>query len=133
MLKFRHILGATLATGLFAAAAPAQAPSFAMLSGLEKGQWSLTERGKSDSAKSVCLGDATQLLQLEHKGAQCSRYPIRDTAGEVTVHYTCGRQGFGRTTIRMETPRLVQINTQGTNNGSPFSYDYEARKTGSCG
>lgn len=133
MLKFRHILGATIATGLFAVAAPAQAPSFAMLGTLEKGQWSLTERGSSAPAKSVCLGDATQLLQLEHKGAQCSRYSIRDTAGEVTVHYTCGRQGHGRTTVRKETPRLVQIDTQGINNGAPFSYGYEARRVGSCG
>lgn len=133
MLKFSHVLGAALVTGLFAVAAPAQAPSLAMLNGLEKGQWSLTERGQSGAGKSVCLGDPTQFLQLEHKGAQCSRYTIRDTAGEVTVHYTCGRQGHGRTTVRMETPRLVQIDTQGINNGAPFSYGYEARKTGSCG
>lgn len=132
MLKVSHFLGAVIATGLFAAAAPAQAPSFAMLGSLEKGQWTLTERGKSGPAKSVCLGDATQLLQLEHKGQQCSRYTIRDTAGEVTVHYTCSKQGHGRTTVRKETPRLIQINTQGISNGQPFSYDYEGRKGGSC-
>lgn len=123
----------TVTAGLLAAAAPAQAPSFAMLGTLEKGQWSLVERGGSGATKNICLGDATQLLQTEHRGAQCSRYTIRDEAGEVTVHYTCGgKTGHGRTTVRKETPRLIQVDTQGIANGQPFSFAYEGRRTGGC-
>lgn len=125
-------LGVAFAMGLVAVSAPAQAPSLTMLGTLEKGKWTLTERGQSSPAKTVCLGDASQLLQTEHKGAQCSRYTIRDSAGEVTVHYTCGKQGHGRTTVRKETARLVQIDTQGILNGAPFSYGYEARQGGTC-
>ena len=128
-MKLRYGLATLAAAGLFAAAAPAQAP-FAMLSGLEKGRWTLIERGGAN--RSLCLGDASQLLQIMHPGAQCSRYTIVDTAGEVTVHYTCGRGGHGRTTIRMETPRLVQVGTQGMAGGQPFSHDFEARRTGGC-
>ncbi len=128
-MKLRYLISLPFAVGLFAASAPAQAPSFAMLGTLEKGQWSLVERGSSTPAKTLCLGDATQMLQTEHPGAQCSRYTIRDDEGQITVHYTCGRQGHGKTTIRKETPRLVQIDTQGMVGGQPFSYGYEARKT----
>ncbi len=132
IMKPRYLIGLTAAAGLMAVAAPAQAPSFAMLGTLEKGQWSLVERGQGGASKNICLGDATQLLQTEHPGAQCSRYTIRDGADEVTVHYTCGKQGHGRTTVRKETPRLVQIDTQGIRNGQPFSFAYEARKGGGC-
>ena len=128
-MKARFLVGFTLGTALLAVAAPAQAPSFAMLGTLEKGQWTLVERGETGAAKTLCLGDATQMLQTEHKGAQCSRYTIRDDAGQITVHYTCGKQGHGKTTVRKETARLVQIDTQGMVNGQPFSFGYEARKT----
>jgi hypothetical protein len=50
----------------------------------------------------------------------------------VTVHYTCPGSGHGRTTIRKETNRLVQIDTQGIASGSPFSRTFEARRGGSC-
>ena len=70
IMKPRYLIGLTVAAGLMAVAAPAQAPSFAMLGTLEKGQWSLVERGQSGAAKNICLGDATQLLQTEHPGVQ---------------------------------------------------------------
>ncbi len=128
-MKLRYLATFPATVALFAAGAPAQAPSFAMLGTLEKGQWTLVERGDGGSRKTLCLGDATQMLQTEHSGAQCSRYTIRDDAEQVTVHYTCGRQGHGKTTVRKETARLVQIDTQGMLNGQPFSFGYEARKT----
>ena len=59
-------------------------------------------------------------------------WDVDDGADEVTVHYTCGKQGHGRTTVRKETPRLVQVDTQGIRNGQPFSFAYEARKGGGC-
>lgn len=121
------------ASGLAAATAvPAQAPSLAMLDQLEKGRWQLTERGEPTAVQSLCLGDARRLIQIQHPRAGCSRYIIEDTPTSVTVHYTCPGAGHGRTTIRNETNRLVQIDTQGIADGKPFSQAIEARRTGGC-
>jgi hypothetical protein len=115
-----------------ATAVPAQAPSLAMLDRLEKGSWQLRERGKDAVVQTVCVGDARRMIQVYHPGATCSRYVIEDTPNSVTVHYTCPGAGHGRTTIRSETNRLVQIDTQGIAEGRPFSQAIEARRTGGC-
>jgi hypothetical protein len=130
-MKRGLILSGMLALG-FAVAAPAQAPALAMLNTLEKGSWALKERGSTAAAKTICLGDAKQLIQVRHPQAACSRYIISDSADEVTVHYTCGGSGHGRTTIRRETNRLVQIDTQGMASGMPFSSALEARRISAC-
>lgn len=123
------IAGAALAA---ATAVPAQTPSLAMLDRLEKGSWQLRERGKDGVALTMCLGDARRMIQLEHPRANCSRYIIEDRPNSVTVHYTCPGAGHGRTTIRSETNRLVQIDTQGIAEGRPFSQAFEARRSGPC-
>ena len=111
----------------------AQAPGLAMLGTLERGQWQLRDRDEALApVRNLCLGDARLLLQLRHERAQCSRYVIEDEARSVTIHYTCPGAGHGRTTIRKETSRLVQIDTQGIANGAPFSIAYEARRIGPC-
>lgn len=115
-----------------ARAVPAQAPTLAMLDRLEKGSWQLRERGKDAVLQTVCLGDARRLIQVYHPRATCSRYVIEDTPTSVTVHYTCPGAGHGRTTIRSETNRLVQIDTQGIADGKPFSQAIEARRAGGC-
>lgn len=129
-LRFAGWLVVATAAGLPAAA---QSPGLAMLSTLERGQWQLRDRDDATApARHLCLGDARQLLQLQHDRAQCSRYVIEDQPRSVTVHYTCPGAGHGRTTIRKETGRLVQIDTQGIVNGAPFSMAYEARRIGQC-
>jgi len=40
--------------------------------------------------------------------------------------------GRGRTILRVETPRLVQIDSQGLHYGAPFALRAQARKTGPC-
>jgi hypothetical protein len=125
------LAGATLALA-GTAAVPAQAPSLAMLDRLEKGRWQLSERGKSDVLQSMCLGDARRMIQIYHPRSGCSRYVIEDKPDTVTVHYTCPGAGHGRTTIRAETNRLVQIDTQGIAAGKPFSQAIEARRIGAC-
>jgi hypothetical protein len=109
----------------------AQAPGLTMLGELERGSWQVRDRADG-ATRAVCLGDPRQLLQLRHPRGDCSRYVITDTAAEVTVHYTCPGAGHGRTTIRRETNRLVQIDTQGIVGGAPFSDAYEARRMGPC-
>lgn len=115
-----------------ASAVPAQAPSLAMLDRLEKGSWQLRERGQDAVVQTICVGDARRMIQVYHPRATCSRYIIEDTPNSVTVHYTCPGAGHGRTTIRSETNRLVQIDTQGIADGKPFSQAIEARRAGGC-
>jgi len=122
-----------LALGLAGAGAvPAQAPSLAMLDRLEKGSWQLRERGSDAVVQTICVGDARRMIQIYHPRGTCSRYVIEDTPSAVTVHYTCPGAGHGRTTIRSETNRLVQIDTQGIAEGKPFSQAIEARRAGAC-
>ena len=128
---FRCLLGACALAG--ATAVPAQAPSLAMLDGREKGSWQLRERGSDAVLQTVCVGDARRMIQIQHPRSNCSRYIIEDTPNSVTVHYTCPGAGHGRTTIRAETNRLVQVDTQGIADGKPFSQAYEARRSGACG
>ncbi len=128
--QFRWPLAVLALAG--ASAVPAQAPSLAMLDTLEKGSWQLRERGKDNVVQTICVGDARRMIQIEHPRATCSRYIIEDTPKSVTVHYTCPGAGHGRTSIRNETNRLVQIDTQGIADGKPFSQSIEARRTGPC-
>jgi hypothetical protein len=129
----RRLTSWTAVAFLASLPAAAQAPSLAMLGTLERGQWQLRDRDDGTApVRALCLGDPQVLLQLRHDRAQCSRYVIEDAPRSVTVHYTCPGMGHGRTTIRKETSRLVQIDTQGISNGAPFSVAYEARRTGAC-
>ncbi len=134
MAIFSSLLRCTVAAAAFAAATavPAQAPTLTMLDGLEKGSWQLRERGKDTVLQTMCLGDARRMIQIYHPRNNCSRYIIEDTPGSVTVHYTCPGAGHGRTSIRSETNRLVQIDTQGIADGEPFSQTIEARRAGPC-
>ncbi len=134
MAIFFPILRCTLAASAVAGATavPAQAPSLAMLDRLEKGSWQLRERGSDAVLQTVCVGDARRMIQVQHPRANCSRYIIEDTPNSVTVHYTCPGAGHGRTSIRSETNRLVQIDTQGIADGKPFSQAIEARRAGPC-
>lgn len=114
------------------AAAPAAAPSLSALSALEKGQWDLRVREPGGETRKLCLGDARQLLQTQHPKLQCKQFVIEDSATQVSVSYDCGAAGNGRTDLRVETPRLVQIQSQGVANGAPFSFSLEGRRAGVC-
>lgn len=115
----------------FALPALAQSDSFAMLTSLTKGEWTITFRDGSPARK-VCLRDGMELIQIRHTGSNCSRYVVEDGPSKVTVQYTCRGNGYGRTNIRRETASLVQIQSQGIAGGLPFQFDAEARRTGTC-
>lgn len=119
---------------LVAIALPAhgQKSSLAMLDQIERGGWELRERGGDGSVRNICLDSARRLIQFRHPGLACRNVVVDDAADHVTVQYTCPGQGFGRTQIRRETGKLIQIDTQGIVNGLPFSYSAEGRRTGDC-
>ena len=135
-MKLRHmsraaLFGLALCIGL-TAASPAVAPQLAVLAQVEPGQWQLRETGTSAPPRAMCVADPAMLLQLGHPGASCSRFVIADTAGSATVHYTCPGAGHGRTTLSIETPRVLHVATQGIAGGLPFDHDFEARRLGAC-
>ena len=112
-----------------------KAPNVNALRGLERGQWELRERGveaRSRKPRRICLDDPSRLLQLRHNNGDCRRYVVDDSADHAVVTYECKGAGTGRTDLRVETPRLVQIDSQGIADGAPFSMSIEGRRTGDC-
>jgi hypothetical protein len=122
---------AGLTFGTVVAPAVAEAPELAMLDGLARGTWVLHSRGDGAHGR-ICVHSGRELIQIHHRNKQCSHYVVDDKPDLVTVQYTCPGEGYGRTTIRRETPRLVQIDSQGIDNGMPFHIHAEARRAGEC-
>ena len=122
-----------MAAAMVDAASPleAQAPELAMLDSLSKGAWNLRIRDDG-SQQRICVRDGREFIQLRHHQAGCSRFVVRDSSDEVVVQYTCRGNGYGRTSIRREGNALVQIQSQGIEGGTPFSFSAEARHSGSC-
>lgn len=114
------------------AGALAQAGDYTALNLLEPGEWVLAEHGRSDKALHVCVGDPIQLLQPRHPGRQCKQFLLENGARRVAITYDCAQAGRGRTTLRVETGRLVQIDSQGVAGGAPFAMTIEGRRVGVC-
>lgn len=132
-LRWRLLAAAGL---LMAIAGPGQsqpaAPSQPMLTRLEAGQWEL-RAGAGARIANICLGNPILLTQPRHAAAApCTRDVVAADANSMTVNYSCPGQGRGRTTVRIETPRLVQIDSQGLDHGMPFALRAEARRVGPC-
>jgi len=126
---------AAIAAGLYAIGlltpATAQAPSLAMLSALDDGQWEVRPRDGS-AIRRLCVQSGLEFIQLQHGQGDCSRFVVEDGAKSVTVQYTCRGNGYGRTSVRRETASLVQIDSQGIAGGLPFQFSAEARRVGAC-
>lgn len=125
-----QLAGASLGLALLAWPVAAAGPELAMLSGLQKGKWEVRERG--GATRSICVRSGPELIQLRHTEAGCTRFIVQDTPSEVTVQYTCRGNGYGRTHIRKESARLVQIDSTGIHNGMPFDISAEGRSGGAC-
>lgn len=121
--------GATLA---LAVPASGQRPVLAMLDTLDRGDWEMRFRNDEVGARRICLENGRELLQLRHPGEKCHRVVVDESATEVIVQYTCPGRGYGRTRIRRESSRLVQIDSQGIARGLPFAFAAEARRVGAC-
>lgn len=113
-----------------AAAGAARAP---VLPPVQPGAWTVSfEPSASRAPRTLCIGDVTGFGQLEHRGAGCARFTVEADRRGATVHYTCGGSGFGRTIVRVLTPRSVSIETQGVEGERPYSYRADARRSGAC-
>jgi hypothetical protein len=127
--------GALWGAGVAAVAAPALALTLSgkmeALAKLERGRWQLRD-SEGGTVRSICLGDPTALLTIEHEGSVCASELISSDANGGTLQYTCPGHGFGHSNVRVETARLARIDTQGVFDGRPFAYRAEARKVGAC-
>ncbi|MEI9849575.1 MAG: hypothetical protein WDN24_00500 [Sphingomonas sp.] len=104
----------------------------AALAALERGQWELKAPAGGTSQR-LCLTNPAALIQIRHPHLPCTQVVMVDTPELATVRYACPGHGHGRTTISVETPRLVRVETQGIVDGSPFVEEYEGRRMGGCG
>lgn len=128
-----RIAASALAAGIaFAAPAQGGGSSLAMLDRLDAGRWEVRLREPGAPSQRICLSDGRRLIQLRHAEAVCERFVVQDNNSEVIVQYTCRGKGYGRTHIRRETSRLVQIDSQGIAGGLPFEFSAEARRVGDC-
>jgi hypothetical protein len=126
-----RVMLALAAVGIAAVPVTAMPASLSMLGTLAKGSWTL--RIRDDGAQErICLRNGTEFVQLRHRQPGCNRFVVKDTADEVVVQYTCRGTGYGLTTIRRESPELVQIQSEGIRDGRPFSLSGEARRSGRC-
>jgi len=118
---------------ILVAGAPAQhnPAILTALKGIEQGQWQLKE-ADGGGVQTLCIANPASLLQIRHGNAQCSHFVVENSAQVATIHYTCPGRGYGRTTVSVETPRLVRVDTQGVLDGAPFSDELEGRRTGAC-
>ena len=100
---------------------------------LDRGLWELRYRDATRRTERICIASATRLIQLRHPGQKCDQVIAQSAATSATVQYTCQGLGYGRTVIRREASRLVQVQSQGIADGLPFEINAEARRVGEWG
>jgi invasion protein IalB len=127
--KFAAFALAVMASPLLAE--PAMAPSLAALSSLETGAWQVRSTS-GGTTRNICISNVQALMQVHHATSACTRFVINNDPKTATISYSCPGAGHGRTTLRVETPRLVQIESQGMANNAPFDARYEARRVANC-
>jgi hypothetical protein len=125
-------VGASFFAASLPSATTADVPVPVALTSLQPGQWQLRSLDAGTPTKTVCIGDPRILLQLRHSMLACNRIMITNNPTQAVVHYSCAGSGNGRTSVRVETPRVVQIESQGIADKAPFDVAYEGRRIGEC-
>ncbi len=87
---------------------------------------------KGAETRKLCVSDLRQLLQIRHARASCSSFVVSDAPDAASITYDCAAAGNGRTDLRVETARLIQISSQGVADGAPFVFVAEGRRIGAC-
>lgn len=126
------VIAALGLAGSAAVEAQADRAALAALKMVERGKWLLREGGRGGAASQLCVGDPNTLLQIRHGNAHCSHLVVENTARTATIQYSCPGRGHGRTTVSVETPRLLRVQTQGVLDGAPFVSELEGRRMGAC-
>src|SRR4051812_13508873 len=124
-------LSMAVSAALLLAAWPGATQQPGPLAQVERGRWEL--RAPNGAALGGgCLGDPVLLAQPFNAPHPCTSEILSSEGHVVTVSFVCPGMGRGRTLLRVETPRLVQIDSQGISNGAPFALRAVARHAGPC-
>ena len=94
--------------------------------------WEVSKSANGAGAERSCIANSAILAQWEHRRSQCTRTVISSSADQAVIEYSCPGGGFGRSHVRLVTPRTLRIETQGIADSYPFSYVLHARKIGQC-
>ena len=121
-------IGAALAI----AAAGAAAQNASVLAQAAPGLWELDGVPEARGKVRQCFGKLSALVQYEHRSRSCKPVTLSDSGKTMVVHYTCAGSDFGRTSVKVITPRNIKVDTQGISDGLPFAYTIEARRVGEC-
>lgn len=107
-----------------------RAEPLAALRSVEHGQWQLKDA--TGAVRKLCLTRPSALLQIAHGNAQCEHFVMENGPHSATIRYTCSGHGHGRTTVTVESGKLLSVDTQGVIDGAPFADQYEGRLLGAC-
>lgn len=130
-MKRRIWIAATVAAlAITAAATAAEKPK--ALAAAAPGLWELTGVQGAKTPVRECLASLAALGQYEHRAKSCKATTLSDNGKVTVINYTCGPSDFGRTSIKVITPRNLKVDTQGIADGLPFGYTIEARRVGEC-
>jgi len=127
-MRRRMILAGAIA--LPAAALSAAPP--AALAQVAGGVWEVSGAPGLQQPVRQCFPDVMTLAQFEHRGRTCSRTVLSDSGASTVINYSCGPADFGRSDIKVITPRALSISTQGISGQMPFNYVIQARRIGDC-
>lgn len=122
------LAGAIALPGAALSAAPPSA-----LAQVAAGVWEVSGAPGSQEPIRQCFPDVLTLAQFEHRGRTCSRTVLSDSGSSTVINYSCGPADFGRSEIKVITPRALSISTQGISDQLPFNYVIQARRVGDCG
>jgi hypothetical protein len=123
------VFAAAAAAGALALGA-AQRPG--PLAQASPGLWEISGVPGTRAPAHECLGDLSMLAHYEHRRDNCTSRIISDSPSQSVVEYSCGGAGFGRSDLKLITPRSLRIDTQGISDNLPFGYVLQARRVGDC-
>jgi hypothetical protein len=124
------LLATAAAVGAVLVLGAAQRP--AALAPTSGGLWEVSGAPGLKSPARLCVSDPSVLAQFEHRGRQCTRVVVSDSAPTAVIRYTCVAGGFGESRLTLITPRSIRIETQGISDQLPFNYVVQARRVGEC-
>ncbi|MBO9574341.1 MAG: hypothetical protein J7494_01260 [Sphingobium sp.] len=112
--------------------AQAPAPTPNAVAALEPGLWEFKEVGRTAAPERHCITSLRELLQPVQPRLSCKHFIAENADDHTAIAYDCAARGQGRTALRVETKRLLRIDSQGVAEGRPFSVRLEARRIGAC-
>lgn len=133
MRRSSIVFGAAIAAlGCALPAMAERANDLSTVAPVQPGMWVLRGLDATSPTRSICVGNLRALLQVPHSQANCMQAVISSGTDRATVYNSCPGIGHAQTSIKVETARLAQIDSQGVSGNAPFAFSYEARRTGDC-